>query len=210
MSGNRSKEKGPRVVEEEPTQTHDTTNITNEYIQSLSKQFDNVSKSETDMTWYQYPLLVKQYQVLAKQFEHEKVGKEFQLKLEQKPETGQMTNIITDSVPESRESIVTTVVRLQEIDRLGVAGKQGKKAEFLLYYTLESGRDKYGRISGSAFISHGVDRQATIIRQYNDDGKEIKPKLGVEYDVFLIPWSIEALDKALEDQDIEYRARWNL
>lgn len=71
-----------------------------------------------------------------------------------------MSNILDKSEEGTRTSIVTTVVRQQEIDRLGVTGPngKGKKSEFLVYYTLESGRDRYGKISGSAFISHGLDK----------------------------------------------------
>lgn len=142
--------------------------------------------------WFQSPLLKRQYDQLGIGFKLDSTS----LK---------MTNLQT--LAKSRTSTVVTVVIQEAIDTLGVAGPKGKKAQFLVYYSSEEGKDKYGKNLSSAYVSWGIDQLADLEERWDEDGEPLEPEIGRIREVFTIPFSKEALDKALEGQSDENRRK---
>ncbi len=133
---------------------------------------------------YVYPLLAKQYADLG-------------LQLEIDSETSNLTEISLYCKPETRTSKVTTVVLEHRLNRLN-----NTKGTWLVWYSWEFGiTDKKQTLS--AWVSHGLDYQVSLIPEHDNDGNEIMPSIGEKYQIFSVPFSKEELDKVLEGQDTD-------
>jgi hypothetical protein len=151
-------------------------------------------KPKQFIQWNQYPLLVKQYSAYSYKLPFDTVSTS-------------MTRLMLLAREGTRKSVVTNVVRQEDLDSLGLGGTKGAKKEFLVYYTSETARDRNNKPLPSCHISHGIDYLCEEEERYDDSGEELTPELGRQRLVHTVLWSKEAFDKALEGQDTENRRK---
>lgn len=151
-------------------------------------------KGKQFIQWNQYPLLVKQYNAYGYKLPFDTVSTSF-------------TRLMALAREGTRKSVVSNIVRQEDLDTLGLSGTKGVKKEFLVYYTTETGRDRNNKELPSCHISHGQDYFCEEEERFDDIGDELTPVLGKERLVHTVLWSKTELDKAHEGQDIENRRK---
>lgn len=151
-------------------------------------------KPKQFIQWEQYPLLVKQYNAYGYKLPFDTISTSF-------------TRLMALAKEGTRKSVVTNVVRQEDLDTLGLGGTKGAKKEFLVYYTTETGRDRYNKPLPSCHISHGLDYLCEVEERFDDIGDELTPELGKQRLVHTALWSKTELDKILQGQDTENRRK---
>lgn len=166
----------------------DTATATAQPTATNSKfRLSKPNQSKSLVYRYQNPLLQKQFS---------ECGWLYELSMEDQT----LTTFHQLAVPSTITTKVNAMFRIIARDVLG----DNKKKEYLYYMCTKSGKDKKGRAVTELFQTIGIDFNCNVTQEMDEDESPLPPKkVGAPFEVYVIPFSKEAVEKVLEDTDQE-------